>query len=206
MNYKSNPNLTNTSNRKNNNLKVTQAWHQFIGGDDSAFSLVYETYRKKMCTYGIAIGFCEYLCNDAIQDIFCTLCLNRGKLEHVENVESYLLHCLKNRLFDIYKEQKKLNCTSYDNLIIDQDVDSIGKIINEENQLLINEEVQRLLKKLKPKQRKVVYCRFHHNLKFNEIGVLMDMSPDAVKKLLYRALKIMKQEGNASSTAYNYFS
>ncbi len=98
-----------------------------------------------------------------------------------------------------------MDCTSYDNLIIDQEADSIDKIINEENELLVNKEIERLLKKLKPKQRKVVYCRFQHNLKFNEIGVLMDMKPDAVKKLLYRTLKTMRQKSWASTIGSSYF-
>ena len=166
----------------------------FTDTTNSAFSSIYNAYYSKMYAYGIAIGFCEYLCNDAIQDVFCTLYANKEKLEQVDNVEAYLLHCLKNRLFDIYKAQKRMDCTGYDNLIIDQEADWIGIIINEENELLRNEEIARLLKKLNPKQRKIIYSRFHHNLKFNEIAVLMDMSSDAVKKLLYRTLKSMKRE------------
>lgn len=173
---------------------MKQTWQEFIGGNDTAFSLVYNTYHKNMIAYGIAIGFCEHLCKDAVQDIFCTICHSREKLVHVENVEAYLLHCVKNRLFDIYKDRKRMNSVSYDNPIIDQDADSMGKIINEENQVLIKEEVERLLKKLKPKQRKIVYCRFHHNLKFDEIAVVVDMSADAVKKVLYRSLKLLGQE------------
>ena len=177
---------------------MKQTWQEFIGGNDTAFSLVYNTYHTNMLAYGIAIGFCEHLCKDAVHDVFCTICHSKEKLGSVENVEAYLLHCLKNRLFDIYKERKKINCICSDSPIIDQDADSMGKIINEENQLLLNREVERLLKKINPKQRKVVYCRFHHNLKFNEIAVMMNMSPDAVKKMLYRTLRLMKQESKAA--------
>ena len=182
------------------------AWQKFIDGDNDALALIYERYFRKMCSYGIVIGFCEHLCKDAVQDVFCSIYDSRKKLGHVEDVEAYLLKCLKHRLFDIYKERKKINCVNCENLWIDLEDDLIDTIINEENQLMINNEVERLLKKLKPRQREVVYCRFHHNLKFNEIGVLMDMSPDAAKKLLYRTLKVMRREDDASSTAYNYSS
>lgn len=168
--------------------------HELICNTETGFSSIYETYHKRMYAYGITIGFCEFLCKDAIQDVFYTLYTDKEKLEQVDNVEAYLLHCLKNRLFDIYKDQKRMSCTGYNDLIIDQDVDSISKIINEENKLLRNKEIARLLKKLNPKQRTIIYSRFHHNLKFNEIAVLMNMSPDAVKKLLYRTLKTMKRE------------
>ena len=171
----------------------------------TTFTTIYSTYYKKMYTYGIAIGFCEHLCKDAVQDVFCTIFNSKKSLDYVDNVESYLLHCMKNRLFDIYKERKKINCICHDNVIIDQEEDSMGKIINEENQEIIKKQIDRLLKKLESKQRKIVYCRFHHNLKFNEIGGLMDMSPDAVKKLLYRTLKTMRRESEAYSMGYSCF-
>lgn len=184
---------------------MQKAWQEFIDGNDTSFSLIYNTYYKKMIAYGIAIGFCEHLCKDAVQDVFYTICHSRKKLGYVEKVESYLLHCLKNRLFDIYKIRKNIECLCLENSIIDQDTDSIGKIINEENQLLIKGEIERLFKKLKPEQMEVVYCRFYNDLKFNEIAILMNMSTDAVKKLLYRTLKIMSKESKATSAAYNYF-
>lgn len=147
-----------------------------------------------MYAYGISIGFCEHLCKDAIHDVFCTIYQSNNDVGHIESIEFYLLKSMKNRLFDIYKEQKKISCTCYDNSIKDQDADSIGRIINEENQVLKKEIVERLLQKLKSKQRKIIYCRFQYNLKFDEIGVIMDMSADAVKKVLYRSLKQLKQE------------
>ena len=42
--------------------------------NNSDFSLLYKTHFENLCTYGIAIGFCEQLCKDAIHDVFCTLC------------------------------------------------------------------------------------------------------------------------------------
>lgn len=182
------------------------AWCKFIEGNNDALALIYETYYKRMCAYGIAIGFCEYICKDAAQDVFCAICDSKGKLEHVDNVESYLLHCMKNRLFDIHNAEQKIICISCDNLIVDQEANLIGKIINAEKQLLIKEELGRLYIKLNPKQKKVLFCRYFHNLKFKEIAVIMNMSPTAVKSLLYRTLKIMKQESEASSTRRNPFS
>ena len=165
----------------------------------STFSSIYTTYYKKMYAYGIALGFCENLCKDAVHDVFCTVYNSVKPLDYVENIESYLLKSLKNRLFDIYKEQKKICCTCYDDQLVDKDVDLIGTIINEENQLQKKEVVEKLLKNLKPKQRKIIYCRFHHNLKFDEIAVVMDMSTDAVKKMLYRSLRQMGQGRDVTS-------
>lgn len=184
---------------------MQQKWQDFVNGDDSSFTIVYKSYFKNMLAYGIVLGFCEHVCKDAVQDVFYSIYCSREKLGYVENVESYLIQCMKNRLFDIYKKRKRLNCITFDNLLIDLEEDLMSKILDEENQILIKKEVERLLKKLPPRQRKVVYCRFHHNLKFNEIAVVMDISSDAAKKLLYRTLKVMRKESESSSRAYNYF-
>lgn len=164
-----------------------------------ALSSIYTAYYKKLYAYGVTIGFCEHVCKDAIQDVFCTICNSKKNLECIDSIEPYLLRCMKNNLFDIYKNQKKLNCINYNNNIIDTDLDSINKIISVENQISIKQEVERLLNDLKPRQRKIIYCRFYHNLKFDEIAVLMDMSADAVKKMLYRSLKQLEQETTVTS-------
>ena len=183
-------------------MKITT---DLLSVNNSDFSLLYETYFKKLCAYGITIGFCEQLCKDAIHDVFCTLWHSNKKMDHVENIEPYLFHCLKNRLFDIYKERKRISCISCDNLIVEAEEDSIGKMIEEENEMFIKMEVQRLLSKLKPNQRKVIYCRFQHNLKFDDIARIMDMSPCAVKKLLYRSLKSMRQQVELSSAVNSFY-
>ena len=184
-------------------MKITTDF--LLSVNNSDFSLLYETYFKKLCAYGITIGFCEQLCKDAIHDVFYTLCHSNKKMDHVENIEPYLFHCLKNRLFDIYKERKRISCISCDNLIVEAEEDSIGKMIEEENEMFIKMEVQRLLSKLKPNQRKVIYCRFQHNLKFDDIARIMDMSPCAVKKLLYRSLKSMRQQVELSSAVNSFY-
>ena len=171
--------------------------------NNSTFSLIYETYKRKMHAYGIAIGFCEYLCHDAVHDIFSTLYTSKKKLEDIENLEIYLMHSMKNRLFDIYKEEKKKHSIDYmDNLTNDYEEGVADKLIAEENRQLMKEQVDRLLKKLPPKHREIVLCRFNYNLKYNEIAVMMKMTPDAVKKQLYRSLKLMKEEVKPYSTRH----
>ncbi len=166
----------------------------FTDTNNSAFSSIYNAYYSKMYAYGIAIGFCKHICKDAVQDVFCTICNSINNLESVENIESYLLHCIKNRLFDIYRNEKRMCCIDYDDNTKSCEELFLDKLIAKENGQMMIEEVNRLLEKLPPKHRKIILCRFNHNLKYNEIACIMNMSADAVKKQLYRSLKLMEQE------------
>lgn len=162
--------------------------------DKLNLNLIYNKYYKKMYAYGIAIGFCEHDCKDAVQDVFCTICHSEKKIKNVENIEVYLLQCMKNKLYDIYNDDKKRRCICYDNSINNFEQNLSDEIIAKENKLLMRNEIDRLLKKLSPKHRKIVVCRYDLNLNFNEIAAIMNMTPGAVKKQLYRSLKLMRQK------------
>lgn len=169
---------------------------------NTMFTLVYETYNKKMYAYGIAIGFCQYMCNDAVHDVFITLFNSKKILEEIENLETYLMQCMKNRLFDIYKDQKRRCCIDYDDNTNSCEDYFLDKIIAEENRQLMEKEVDRLLKKIPSRHRKIILCRFNYDLKYNEIAIIMNMTPDAVKKQLYRSLKLMEHNAESDSKSH----
>ncbi len=170
----------------------------------STFTSIYNSHYKKMYAYGIAIGFCEDVCKDAIQDVFCTIYHSNNKLKSVENIESYLLHCMKNRLFDIYNDEKKKHCICCEDNTKKIEENLFDEIIAKENNQLMKKEVDRLLKKLSPDHRKIILCRYNHNLNFDEIAVIMGMTPDAVKKQLYRSLKLMQKDCKLNSATCLY--
>ncbi len=66
----------------------------------------------------------------------------------------------------------------------------------------LKHEISYLLQNLPPRQRKIVHYRYEFNLSYAEIGEIMHLSADAVKKNLYRALKKMK---DTSTTHSSYF-
>lgn len=171
--------------------------------NSSTFSSIYNTFSKKMYAYGISIGFCQYLCHDAVHDVFYNLFVSNNKLDDVENLERYLLHCMKNRLFDMYRNEKR-KLLMDDEEVAKQYAEEgfIDKIIAQENSELMEKEVNRLLQKLPTRHRKIILCRYNYNLKFDEIAEVMDMNADAVKKQLYRSLKLLSQEGRTYAPSY----
>jgi len=103
---------------------------------------------------------------------------------------------LKNRLFDIYNRESKISKINYNDIITENDISIIERIIKEERALQIENEIIQLLKILPPKQRKIIKYHYQLNLSHTEIGELLDLSPEAVKKSIYRALKKMKEKSS----------
>lgn len=175
---------------------------ELSSSNNTAFSLLYNTYHKKMYAYGIAMGFCQHICNDAVHDVFSSLYFSKKTLDHIENLEIYLMRSMKNRLFDIYKEERRKHSVDYECCLNNNEEGIVDKLIAEENNRLMKEEVSRLLKKLPPKHRQIILFRFNHNLKYNEIATIMGMTSDAVKKQMYRILKLLEQEIRSTPTCY----
>lgn len=171
------------------------AWHNFLDGDEESFSVIYNAYFQGLYTYAIRLGFDEEIAKDTIHDVFFYIYSSKSKLEHVQDIQLYLLISLKNRLFNIYKREGKKDVQSFENIKVhDNGSDTLNRIINEELDKQIKDEVRALLKTLKPKQQQVIYYRFALNMKYSEIATILGLKPDSVKKILQRTLVELRKE------------
>lgn len=116
----------------------------------------------------------------------------------MENIEFYLFRCVKNRLFDQYSKEVMTDILNHDELILDNNELIIEQIIKNEAQMQMKNTVNLLFKKLTRKQRKVIHYKYALNLTYNEIAIIMDVSPDAVKKMVRRALDAMRNDNKIS--------
>jgi len=173
-----------------------EAWIKFLDGDEISFSELYHAYFNELYLYALKIGFDDETSKDAIQDVFFKIYVSKSKLHHIQHIEFYLLHCLKNRLFDIHRSQSKISEINYNDIITENESSVIERIIKEEKELQLEKELIQLLKILPSKQRKIIHYHYRLNLNHAEIGELLNLSPEAVKKSIYRALKKMKERSS----------
>ncbi len=169
-----------------------EAWKRFLAGDEKSFADFYHAYYQELFAYALKVGFDEETCKDAIQDVFFKIYASKSKLLHIQNIEFYLLHSLKNRLFDIYHNEHNMAGINYQEIFTGDEENIVEKMIDEENQTQLAKKITRLLQTLPPKQRKIIYFHYQLNLSYAEIGEILHISPDAVKKTIYRALKKMR--------------
>lgn len=181
------------------------SWQEFLQGDEAAFSKLYCGYFNELFAYGLKIGFDEEVCKDAIQDVFYKIFISHKQLTYIRNIESYLLHCLKNRLFDIYNVESKINYINYNDILLENENSVVEKIIEKETELLLKDKIKQSMRILPPKQRKIIYFHYRLNLSFDEIAALLEMKPDAVKKSAYRALQKMKANRQLKNSLFSFF-
>ena len=161
--------------------------------DNSIFSAIYKTHVDNLYSYGIGLGYSHDICLDAIHDVFCKL-YSLNLPDNINNLKYYLLKSFKNRLVDIQKSTKKeiINDNINDSLFV-IDVSVSDFIIDHEEEELIRKKVEVLMNILTDRQREAIYLRYMQELEYEEIGKLLQMNAESVRKLVYRGFEKIRQ-------------
>lgn len=170
---------------------------KLVRGDRAAFESVYYTYIDELLSYALSLGFEREEIKDAIQDIFFKVYINRKQIAIVDNLKYYLFRSLKNRLLDILKTRRMQtsDITTIPELTFSIQACVLEDLIEDEDRLVIQNKVKNLLNILTDKQREAVYLRYMHEMSFNEIAEMLDITPKSAQKLVSRALERMKDYG-----------
>ena len=161
---------------------------------NSAFILIYNTYIDELFSYGSGLGFNKHILKDAIQDVFFRLYLHRTSLRDIKNIKFYLFRSLKNRLLDICKTSMPTSDIADNELGYVLHLKINDELIDEEDQLIIQNKVKALLDLLTSRQREAIYLRFIQEMEYEEIGQLLKMTPQATRKLVFRAMERMRKQ------------
>lgn len=167
---------------------------QFISGDKTIYSQIYKQYVNLLYNYGISLNFSHDTCMDAIHDVFCKLYTSKKDLDKIDNIKYYLLRSLKNRLLDIYKHNKGMSYEDVSELPFSIGVTVVDFIIDKEEQEQLKKKVESLLASLTDRQREAIYLRFMQDLEYEEIGQLLNITPESVRKLVYRGFEEIRQK------------
>ncbi|MDR2626828.1 MAG: sigma-70 family RNA polymerase sigma factor [Dysgonamonadaceae bacterium] len=171
-----------------------QIVYDFIHGSDYAFTSIYNAYVDVLLSYGTGLGFEREVLKDAIQDVFMKLYINRRQLADVQNLKFYLFRSLKNRLLDIQKSLVELNDIADYESNFSVKTTILDEMIEGEDKIAIQQKIDRLLSALTARQREAIYLRFLHEMEYDEIAQLLDMTPQACRKLVFRGIKRIRNE------------
>ncbi|MGI6572309.1 MAG: RNA polymerase sigma factor [Fermentimonas sp.] len=184
---------------KNSVLDHTDLFAKFKDGDKKAFSFYYELFINDLYAYGISLGGEKEIVKDAIQDIFLKIFFMKKKIISVNHLKFFLLKSLKNRLINVYKS-KAVSATynfSEDGLDFSMTTTVLDRMIDEEDAIIIKQQIDSLLSKLTSRQKEAVYLRFMQELEYEEIAQIMNITPNAARKLISRSLKRLKELGGS---------
>ena len=166
-----------------------EVWNRFRSGDKAAFSEIYEGFIEALFSYGSKITRDRELVKDCVHDIFIDLQRLKPNLRNPEYIEFYLFKSLKNAIFHKTAENKKINNLPIEEIVFfDLKFDIEQDIFDLEFDHLRVEKLKKILLTLDPKKRELLFLKFSTGLSYVEIGELLDMNPDTVKKQVYRTL------------------
>lgn len=164
-------------------------WRRFRLGDRFAFSEIYEEFADVLFAYGIKITSDRELVKDCIQDLFYNIYRYNIKLQQPEYLEFYLFRSLKNDLVRKIKNKNQQSSLTDENVVL-FDLKFLAEHENHEHESdeLRIEALRKILETISPQKREMLFLKFSTGLNYAEIGEIVEMKADAVKKQVYRTL------------------
>ena len=172
-----------------------EVWKRFRSGDRYAFSEIYKEFADVLFAYGSKITHDRELLKDCIQDLFYNLYRYNIELKNPEYLEFYLFRSLKNDI--VRKVRNNYNEASLTDegmfqfeLKFQAEYDSSDTDSGELRAVAL----RKILQTIDPQKRELLFLKFSTGLNYPEIGEIVGMNPDAVKKQVYRTIDSLRDK------------
>lgn len=163
------------------------------GGDEKAFKIIYDLYRKKIASFAWLLTESEELTDYILQDVFVKLWLYRSKLENVNNFNAWLHTITRNLVADAMKKiaKERSLILPLHNIEPAESYSADAVLFAKENENLLRKAIERLT----PQQQEIYRLSREQGLKNDEIAVKLGINPMTVKNHLV----------NAKRSIFDYF-
>lgn len=163
---------------------------RIAAGDETAFRIIYDTYRRKMYAYTLRLTESEPIADDIIQDVFMKVWLNRHSLENISNFNAWLHTIARNHIMDVMKVLAKARLSQQ------QWAQVVPGHVNNVEETMADKENQRLLKqalnRLSPQQLLIYQLTRQQGSKHADIASQLNISRHTVKTHLVHALRSIR--------------
>ena len=160
----------------------------FQAGNMAAFSQLYNLHINVLFNYGLKLTIDKELLKDCIHDIFVKLYTKKDELGTIDNLRSYLLISLKNKLCDELRRRMYMSDTAVEEVSISTPTDVEDDYMEEEQRKNEFSLVRRLLDQLSPRQREALTLYYIEEKKYEDICEIMNINYQSVRNLMHRGL------------------
>ena len=176
-------------------LTDTETWTSFKKGEEWAISFIYSEYAEKLYRYGLKFTSEITFIEDALQDLFAELIKNRKNIGDTDNILFYLLKSFKRKLLrKIQTEKRFVSGEELQEYHFDVTWSIEHELILEEVSKQKSKMLLKALNELTPRQKEAVYLRFTKELDYKDIAGLMDISVEACRNLISKAISILRKK------------
>lgn len=172
---------------------IVKVWDEFRNGDESSFSVLFETFLDPLYRYGMKFVSDESLVKDCIQDLFVKLHNNRASLSSTTNPKFYLLFSLKNMIIDAIAKNRRLTYVSPEDMPFIATYHYLSDQDEAENEEEIKEKFEQVLNMLNPRQKEAIYLRFQLDLSYEEISQLLGINYQSARNLIHRSISKIRE-------------
>ena len=160
--------------------------------DGETLELLYRTYKNKMFYIALKLLEDSSEAENIVHDTFLILSEHLGQIGNIKDKKTwnYIVTILKNRCFDWMRKQKYYKyADDKENFNVEESLDAKENIFKNhlEEEIIIREK-QELLIKL------IMNLQYYNELGSKEIGEILSIKPDNVRKIASRARKILKEK------------
>ena len=174
--------------------RAKQLAAEFCAGNDHAFAELYDLYVQILFNYGMKLTQDQELIKDCIHDVFVKVYSKRNEKHTINNLSSYLIISLKNRLLDEFRrntftDDGEVECYDYRRASEDVEHD----YLNTERELLQTAQVAHLMNHLTRRQRQAITLYYLEERKYDEICNIMQMNYHSVRNLMHRGMLKLRE-------------
>ncbi|WP_373512705.1 RNA polymerase sigma factor [Persicitalea sp.] len=169
-------------------------WREFRAGDIDALATLMERFYPDLFNWGMRLHNEREFVKDCIQEIFLSLWKVQETIAPVENVKFYLLVVLKSRMLrELSKKENKLHTRLSEDYTFSVEFSADLRLIEEEHEVYQLRKLEQVMNQLSPRQKELIYLRFHQNLSFEQIAEVMQLGRQSVYNLLQKSLGSLRR-------------
>ena len=166
----------------------------FCAGNDHAFAELYDLYIQMLFNYGSKLTQDQELLKDCIHDVFIKVYNKRNDKNAINNLGSYLIISLKNRLLDEFRRKSFTSedaAENYEYRFATNDVEH--DYLNLEHTELQTAKVAHLMRNLTRRQRQAITLYYLEQRKYDEICDIMQMNYHSVRNLMHGGMLKLRE-------------
>ena len=151
--------------------------------ETDVYVMLYNSYADALYAYGMGFGFD----NETVKDV-------------IHDIKAYLFRIVHNRLVDLHRSRVDKCDLSDREPGLRVSLTSLDAMIESEHVLRIRQTIESLLNQLSPKQREALLLRFVYEMEYDDIAVILDATPHAVRKFVSKGLGKLRKGRECGKT------
>lgn len=166
----------------------------FCAGNDHAFAELYDLYVQMMFNYGLKLTQDQELLKDCIHDVFVKMYNKRNERSTINNLSSYLIIALKNRLLDEFRRHTFMAENQVEEFEYRRATEDVEHdYLHSERELMQSAQVAHLMQHLTRRQRQAITLYYLEERKYEEICGIMQMNYHSVRNLMHRGMLKLRE-------------